>query len=411
MLAKTGFKTACLAGIAALFSSAAVAADFGGACCQDLEERIAELEATTARKGNRKVSLTVYGQVNYAILHADLDTGDPDFDFSETTITNNPNAQTRFGFRGDAKISPDWSAGFLIEIGIGKAEPAIGVSLTDPPSFGGGGKINSDLVVRHSALYLQHAQLGTMWLGQTSTATDGIAEISVANTAVASTLLSLEPLSSAWLGGVNAPFDGGRTDVVRWVSPTFAGFSVSAAWMGNAEDSWDVALRYAGELGDFRLAAGIGYRKEQSALAAFAPVGTDVETITGSASLMHVPSGLFASAGAGKVDGVPTSGTLVSVPIVDLSIPFWFVDPKMVHVQAGIERNFFGWGNTTLFGEWAQFESSILGNHYELDFWGLGVVQSIDNAAMDLYLGYRNYDLDVEDVNATTVVGGAIIRF
>ncbi len=34
----------------------AQAADLGGNCCADLEERVAELEATTARKGNRKVS-------------------------------------------------------------------------------------------------------------------------------------------------------------------------------------------------------------------------------------------------------------------------------------------------------------------------------------------------------------------
>lgn len=39
------------------------AADLGGNCCADLEERIAELEATTARKGNRKVSLTSHGWV------------------------------------------------------------------------------------------------------------------------------------------------------------------------------------------------------------------------------------------------------------------------------------------------------------------------------------------------------------
>ena len=41
----------------------AKAADLGGDCCADLEERVAELEATTARKGNRKMSLTVNGQV------------------------------------------------------------------------------------------------------------------------------------------------------------------------------------------------------------------------------------------------------------------------------------------------------------------------------------------------------------
>ena len=40
------------------------AADLGGDCCADLEERVAELEATTVRKGNKKVSVTFYGQVN-----------------------------------------------------------------------------------------------------------------------------------------------------------------------------------------------------------------------------------------------------------------------------------------------------------------------------------------------------------
>ncbi len=36
-------------------ATSANAADLGGNCCADLEERVAELEATTARKGNRKV--------------------------------------------------------------------------------------------------------------------------------------------------------------------------------------------------------------------------------------------------------------------------------------------------------------------------------------------------------------------
>ena len=51
-----------------LFMSAGFAADLGGSCCADLEERVAELEATSVRKGNRNVSLQVYGQVNRALL-------------------------------------------------------------------------------------------------------------------------------------------------------------------------------------------------------------------------------------------------------------------------------------------------------------------------------------------------------
>ena len=53
------------------FATSASAADLGGNCCADLEERIAELEATTARKGNRKVSLTVSGWVNQSVLYWD----------------------------------------------------------------------------------------------------------------------------------------------------------------------------------------------------------------------------------------------------------------------------------------------------------------------------------------------------
>src|ERR1700733_792416 len=49
----------------------AKAADLGGDCCADLEERVAELEATTARKGNRKMGLTISGQVDRIVTWYD----------------------------------------------------------------------------------------------------------------------------------------------------------------------------------------------------------------------------------------------------------------------------------------------------------------------------------------------------
>ena len=54
------------AGIAMGGVSPAKAADLGGDCCADLEERVANLEATTVRKGNKLVSLTLSGHVNRA---------------------------------------------------------------------------------------------------------------------------------------------------------------------------------------------------------------------------------------------------------------------------------------------------------------------------------------------------------
>src|SRR6476661_7879852 len=68
----SGMRGAWRYGAAALliggWAMPAAAADLGGDCCADLEERVAELEATTARKGNRKVSLTVSGWVNENIV-------------------------------------------------------------------------------------------------------------------------------------------------------------------------------------------------------------------------------------------------------------------------------------------------------------------------------------------------------
>ncbi len=92
----------------------AAAADLGGDCCADLEERIAELEATTARKGNRKVSLTISGWVNEAVFrlgrwHAR--------DEQRLRRARTRVEQSRVRFVGEAKIDKDWSAGYMLELG------------------------------------------------------------------------------------------------------------------------------------------------------------------------------------------------------------------------------------------------------------------------------------------------------
>ncbi|HXF53849.1 MAG TPA: hypothetical protein VNK52_06970, partial [Hyphomicrobiaceae bacterium] len=80
--------------IVGAYGTQAQAADLGGDCCADLEERVAELEATTARKGNRKVSLTVYGHVNEMVLFWD------DGEMDDVYQVTNDVSRTRFGFRG-----------------------------------------------------------------------------------------------------------------------------------------------------------------------------------------------------------------------------------------------------------------------------------------------------------------------
>ena len=67
-LLKSASAVALFAAAGLFGASPAKAADLGGDCCADLEERVAELEATTVRKGNRKVSVTLSGFVAHNVM-------------------------------------------------------------------------------------------------------------------------------------------------------------------------------------------------------------------------------------------------------------------------------------------------------------------------------------------------------
>src|SRR6476620_3212260 len=97
-----GWATILAGGFILVGNMPAAAADLGGNCCADLEERIAELEATTARKGNRKVSLTISGWVNEAVFAWDDGTE------RNVYVGTNDLEQTRFRFTGEAKIHDGW---------------------------------------------------------------------------------------------------------------------------------------------------------------------------------------------------------------------------------------------------------------------------------------------------------------
>ena len=382
--------------------ASAQAADLGGDCCADLEERVAELEATAARKGNRKVSLTVSGFVHEAVLFWD--------DGFESNIYQGTNlvAQTRFRFVGNAKINADWSAGYLLELGaVGSALDALNQAVDDA----GGG-----VSVRHSAWWLQSKQLGKFWVGQTSTATDGITEINLANLGhfegqnvgamvggfqARTAGGGLGPRLNVFMGGGNAGGsaardaaqlgEGNRQNVVKYETPTFAGFSASAAW--GEDDMWDVALRYAGEFSGFKIAAGVGYQQytdigpnERNCVQSGVAPDVDCSQLGASGAVMHVPTGLFVHG----VYGIRMDDNVG--PGLDDTSTQWLV-------MAGIEKNWFGIGKTTLYGLYQQWDIGSTNAGAGLGFaslemtsWGLGMNQQIDAAAMDLYIQYRTYD-------------------
>ncbi len=377
---------------AGLFASNALAADLGGDCCADLEERVAELEATTARKGNRKVSLTVYGQVTTAVMFWESDdgvAGDGPLDESNVYVVDPQTSGTRVGFRGKADINSDWEAGFNLELQFQQADATRVTIDTDEgpelPEF------------RQAYWYLKSKTLGRIAVGQTDTANSSIAEIDVSNASIADALSSSAAGASiiTQIGGPSQNnFEFNRQNVVRYDTPTYQGFYVTAAW--GEDDIWDIALRYAGEFGGFKMAAGIAYAESTDRSNGAAGVADPAqEILNGGLSIMHTGTGLFVTASAGQRE----------LSVGDGEDTFWMV-------VGGVEQKWLPLGKTTLFG--------MGGEQDEIDrdtfhFWGLGAVQQIDAAAMEVYLSYRSYEIDNgtgnDDISFDTVVGGGRIKF
>jgi hypothetical protein len=251
---------------------------------------------------------------------------------------------------------------------------------------------------------------------------------------------------------------------LRYDSPALHGFIFSASVSESSGGlvggtNWGAMLRYAGEHHGFRIAAGVGFDHTadvftnntvsaqnltpavvpsaspavQSIIVGATPYGRktpDIDAWGVGLSAMHVSSGLFLQGSYQAVqynnlgssttgywgeacDGSTGAGTSVNGTTCKAKN-----DAHWWQIQGGIAKNWTGWGNTILYGEYGRhsdwgaelggrdFTSSIstvaagfgqLSNvrSTEATVWGLGIVQNFNNAATEWYLGYRNFALDL----------------
>jgi hypothetical protein len=327
---------------------AAKAADLGGDCCADLEERVAELEATTARKGNRRVSLTISGQVTTAIMA--WNDGNNTEGSDVYVVDNVIGGGTFFQLAGSAKINPNMTAGFQLAFSFLNGSRSHQVTQLDDDAGGA----DTNIVSHLSNWWLEHSSLGRVTVGRANTATAGITTIDLGGAGVIANA-SIGYIQRGMIVSVNGTLIGGLTwndmlgggtvngaslsrgNVIAYSTPTFGGFSASAAW--GEDNVWDIALRYAGEFSGFRVAAGIGYINNSTGLSDVTKdqnVGVEPSQVKGSASILHVASGLFLT-GAYLVqdnDNAFGAGT---------------PDTTLWYVQGGISKNWTGLGNTVLY--------------------------------------------------------------
>jgi predicted porin len=458
--------------------SSAKAADLGGDCCADLEERVADLEATTVRKGNRKVSLELSGQVNKGLLIWN------DGKASDAYVTDYNASSTRFRLRGTGQMAPGWKAGFYMEYEFRDSS----TNLVDQTNAfnrdlegGSGRSLAGPLRIRQENVFVESEKFGRVTLGQQSTAAKDIEIINLGGgiqdaenymaaafrlrdstfgtnqvlrggapttvgTATGTTVQGANgtPLNAAATGTITQAtrinwgaladtFDTGRLQAVRYDTPSLYGFIFSAAW--GEDDYWDVALRYQKEWNSIRIAAGIGYyyagdnigrtnnAGNGSADAIFNTpknVGlgtgptTTAEVVKGSISVLHIPTGIYASFMAGeRMWDKVQAGALNK-------------DATFYYIQAGITKRFFDVGATTFYGEYGNYDNQGVGAGYtsaptngsavgritssNVDRWGVGFTQAFDGAALELYANYVHYSADINFNLASTATAAGFVN-
>ncbi len=411
--------TAVLSLSLALACPARVRAD--EVCCTDLEDRLVELETTAVRKGNRRLSLTINGQANHTIYGFD------DGDENNAYVATNLNTGSRLRFFGSARISPYWTAGYHMSLNIWPGD-SLGQNQNNPDAI-----FLETLNIRETYWSLQSSKLGQLKVGLTGTATDnflsgttsGVVAATFSNLLLGASI-AFRNSTSGVLTGITpfnlAPIlDNMRSNAVSYSTPPFNGLTLRAGFSG--DDYWDVAAYYAGALGDFDVKARVGYDKDTEGIYG-TPVAPVSENVKGLLSARHKPSGLFAEVSHvtrfyDGVDGGPSSPNL-----------------HYTYGRAGILKRFSTLGKTSVFGELAGAEGGLVGGvspgytaarglgrttditKADLTRWGFGVMQYIDAASTEMYVGYHNYDIDLEttagpvatdDINI--VYAGTIVRF
>ena len=410
--------------LAALQPHPARAADPGAECCDDLGARVAELDATSVRKGTRAVSLQISGEVNRALLIWD------DGAASDAYVVDNaaPNDGSKLRLSGESRLKPGWKSGFIVEMGFTDSS-SLFVNQADDE----GG--DTSFETRLANWYIEGERLGRLTLGQQSSATDGITTIDLSraptdpvtwhNASFGIRDSSGDYTGLTW-GNLAWGLEGYKGDFVRYDTPAFYGFIASASWGEN--DSRDMALRFQKDLNTLRVAAGAGYLLVGDA-STVSLYPNDTVVASGSISVMHVPSGLFGNFAGGRVD--LSRDALASADNPDQG--------TMWMAQAGVEKRITPFGATTFYGEYGRYQDILLGysnfnantpsltggsvaagaiSGTGVSRWGVGAAQQFDTAALEMYAVFNHFEAEVQTTTGTAgtepwygVVVGSRMKF
>lgn len=227
----------------------------------------APVHAGTVSNGNDTASVTLSGHFNKLVVFHDSGSG------SVWGTADHGGEPSRARIAASAKLNEAVTISMMNEWGMTSSdEPGLTVAdtnstLTASNDTDGG---DSWFSQRHAYLAFEHATMGTLTIGHTSEATDGIVEfggvgdlqfgtgpifangVHVQTSNAADNVFTTLTTSSFFHSA-----NGGRTDVLRYDTPSFGGVSGSVSYANNGTVS--VAGFFGGKFGGFEVNAGVGY--------------------------------------------------------------------------------------------------------------------------------------------------------
>lgn len=311
-------------------------------------------------------SFTFYGQFSPAYQSVD--------DGVTTTgnVVDNVHSNSRVGFYLRQPVGQNrFQFQFETALGFRASDK---VSQTATPSW-----VKWDRTKLRHVDFSLSGDFGAIYAGQGSMAGDGIALSDQSGTTLIATAQVTDPaggfrftttggaLSGVKISDAFAAFDGGRLGRIRYDSPSLNGFVLSASYgtevlkTNNDDDAYDITLRYSQDIGDVAVKASLGVIWNDRA------TGTDTRDTVGSLSLLH-SSGVNGTVAFGSRDTTGSYG----------------------YVKLGYKADLFAIGETALSVDYYSGDDlASAGSSSEAV--GLGVVQKIDAASLETYLGYRRY--------------------
>lgn len=316
-----------------------------------------------------------YGQVNKGFLNYD--------DGGETKtydLIDNANSNTRFGFGFGRSFGNGWDFSSKFEMSYDPFSSGKANIYQNVPD--GGYDFTLDNNLRYADFVFTNDEIGTFWLGQGSTASDGSAEADLSGTGVIAYSSVADTAGGQYLrgtdgivydvsiGSVFTNLDGfGRKMRIRYDTPNFSGFTGKISYGQNvlADESdglYDAAINYGNTYGDL----------EVSAATAYAWSGSDTTILSGSGSVLHTPTGLNFTLAGGKRDNDSTDGSYG-------------------YAKLGWISNFWEVGSSAISVDWYKGEDLDI-KSARAESWSASLVQRFDRANTEFWFTARSYKYD-----------------